>query len=77
MVGQFSMPLTEAHVPTPWQPYHTDSGSHGQLFRPFLGLSTWHSRRVNERGIPVYQRPFIAEASAKHSFIASTTVNKW
>ena len=27
----------------------TGSGSHGQLFRPYWGLSAWHSRWVNER----------------------------
>ena len=45
------------HQPTAWpvphacaQPYHPGSGSHGQLFRPYWGLSAWHSRPVNERG---------------------------
>ena len=57
---------TEAHVPTPRygqyltharvQPYLLGSGSHGQLFRPYWGSSTWHSRRVNImiRGTRVY-----------------------
>ena len=38
--------------PTAWplpyasaRPYHAGSGSHGQLFRPYLGSSAWHSRR--------------------------------
>jgi len=35
-----------------------------------VGQERTHSllRRVNERGKPVYQRPFTAEGSAKHSF---------
>ena len=28
------------------QLYHPGSGSHGQLFRPYMGSSAWHSRRV-------------------------------
>ena len=41
--------------------YHPGSDSHGQKFCPHWGSSAWHSRRVHE------QRPFTAEASAKHS----------
>ena len=43
---------THVHQPTAWpiphtcaQPYHAGSGSHEQLFRPYWGLSAWHSRR--------------------------------
>ena len=46
-------PWAHIHQPTAWpvptacaQPYHPGSGSHGQLFRPYWGLSAWHSRRV-------------------------------
>ena len=45
------------------QPYNAGSGSHGQLFRPYSGPSTWQGRWANERGKPVYRRPFPAEAS--------------
>ena len=40
------------HQPTVWsspnacaQPDHEGSDSHGQLFRPYLGSSAWHTRR--------------------------------
>ena len=41
------------------------SGSHGQLFRPYLGPVAWQSRCVNERGKPAPQEdPFLpAEVS--------------
>ena len=29
------------------QPYHTDSGSHGQLFCPYWGSLAWHSRQTS------------------------------
>ena len=38
-----------------------DSGSHRQLFRPYWGPPAWHSRRVNERGKPAFQKPLTAE----------------
>ena len=50
------------------EPYYPGSGSYGKLFRPYLGSSARQSSRVNERGKPVSQKPFTAEASAKHSF---------
>ena len=50
------------------QQYHPGSGSHEQLFRPYWGSSAWHGRRTMSGGKPVYQRPFTAKASAKHSF---------
>ena len=73
----------EAHIhqPTAWpvphacaQPFHTGSGSHGQLYRPYWGSSAWQNRRVNGRGKPVSQRPAccrgewkaLLEASAPH-----------
>ena len=60
---------TARQVPhTCTEPYYPGSGSHGKLFRPYLGSSARQSSRVNERGKPVSQKPFTAEASAKHSF---------
>ena len=58
------------HTPThAWsQPYQVGNRSHGQLFGPYWGSSTWHSRRVYEREKSVSQRPSTAAASAKHSF---------
>ena len=44
--------------PGQWQPWTAVS--------PLWGSSAWHNRRVNERGKPVFERPFNAEASAKH-----------
>ena len=44
-----SWPVPHACV----QPYHADSGSHRQLFRPYGISSLWHNRRVKERGKPV------------------------
>ena len=47
------------HQPTAWplphacaQPYHAGSGSHEQLFRPYWGLSAWHSCRSVTRENP-------------------------
>ena len=57
-----SIPITEAHVPTPRacaQSYHPGSGSHGQRFRHRWGSPAWCSRRA-------HFRPFTAEAIAKH-----------
>ena len=50
------------------QPYHLDSGSYGQLFRPCLASSAWHSRRA-ERGLTALCSLLVtAEADAKHPF---------
>ena len=45
------------------QPYHPVSGSHGQLFCPYWGSSSWHNHQVNEWGKLVSQRPFTAGAT--------------
>ena len=47
------------------QPYHTGSGSHGALFRPYWGSSAWHSRRsvTGERPFPAEARPLSASST--------------
>ena len=55
-----TLPMRTSTSPRQWKPWTAVS--------PLLGWSAWHSRRVNNRAKPAYQRPFTAEASAKHSF---------
>ena len=49
------------------QPYHPGSGSHGQLFRPCLDSSAWHSPRP---GLTYDHRPsrLLPRRVHKHSF---------
>ena len=49
-------------------PHHPGSGSHEQLFRPYWGHQHGIAVGSISGGKPAYQRPFTAEASAKHSF---------
>ena len=55
------------HQPMAWPVPHTCA----QLFRPYWGSSVQCtcSRRANERGKPMSQRPFTAVANAKHYFV--------
>ena len=66
----------EAHIhqPTAWpvphactQPFHTGSGSHGQLYRPYWGSSDDKTVGSMDGRNPCLKDPLAAEASEKHS----------